>query len=78
MIGNESIFEYWKQYPNGSIGYEEPGNDLVVEDGNSYLVPKNETDETFLDRLKRSKKCGRNLFFEECKQANPLNPNDDY
>ncbi len=68
MVSYDSISKYWKQYPDGGIGYSEPDGGLMIsnlENGKTYKAPANETDELFEDRLERSKKARRNLFFEE-------------
>ena len=66
----EAFVLYRKAFKTGDALY---GNDdvslLVYNERNECFVAfdgKNE--EEFLDRLERSKVCGRNLFFEECRQ----------
>lgn len=82
MISGECLREYGRQYPNDDCGYEESSASGLVslsnEKGKMVIQKdKNETDEIFMDRLKRSKACGRNLFFEEWKPFEYL-PNRDY
>lgn len=36
-----------------------------------FTVPDDETDDTFLDRITRSKAAGRNLFYEEFEEFSP-------
>lgn len=43
-------------------------------DSTEYIMPLDESDEVFLDRIERSKQAGRNLFFEEWEKADPLPP----
>ena len=68
-------FEEWAQayldYDDtfGSIiRHHMPDGPAYVEDpetGKKYAIPDGETLEQFCDRIRRSKECGRNLFFEE-------------
>ena len=46
-------------HPNGCLRVDD------LKNGRTYIAPDNETEERFLDRLERSKKEGRNLFFIE-------------
>ena len=66
---NESLIEDYREAFNGApIGFEEPNGELTVSDcehDKMYVAPAGETDESFLDRINRSKESGRNLFFEE-------------
>jgi len=43
---------------------------ITDDDGNDYDIT-DETDAKVLDRIQRSKKAGRNLFFEECPPYTP-------
>lgn len=45
----------------------EPSNAVIVEDGDGTAFLVTDTEAQFLDRIRRSKEVGRNLFFEECK-----------
>ena len=36
-----------------------------AENNKEYVKPFDETEEVFMDRIRRSKEQGRNLFFEE-------------
>lgn len=67
MIKNyDTILKYRQQYPEDQCAWMEPSNFVFVDNGKRVLLsPREETDEIFLDRLERSKACGRNLFFEE-------------
>ena len=44
---------------------------IYATDGRMYMIPDSETDETFIDRIRRSKEAGRNLFYEEFEEFNP-------
>ena len=52
---------------DGHFMYLEPGGEPSVHfpNGDAFVAPHDETMEAFLDRIERSKKAGRNLFFEE-------------
>lgn len=67
MISEKSIDQYSKQFPDDYCGHMEPSDTVIIEDadGNCYEQPKNETDESFIDRLLRSKTAGKNLFYTE-------------
>ena len=69
MISWESIKKYRKVFNTDSCGYNEPGYGevLVIDDTTEkgYISTWEETDEEFLDRIERSLKAGRNLFYEE-------------
>ena len=70
MISGDNIMAYWKQF--GTIYNAEPDGGLFVEDedGTAYKAPEGETDQSFADRMKRSKEARRNLFFEEWEKVN--------
>lgn len=69
MIKLENILKYREHFGTNRCFYLEPDAwaRVFVEDsnGNSYIQPKEENDEGFLDRLERSKQAGENLFFKE-------------
>ena len=68
MISKKCMVAYWMQYPDGGCGYAEPSDIIIVcdnENMKSYRMPADETDDTFMDRLKRSKDENKNLFFTE-------------
>lgn len=68
MISASCIFKYRKQYPGDYCSIFEPSSKVMIcENGNgqAYLSPEAENDETFLDRLERSKSISKNLFYEE-------------
>ena len=60
---------YLKQYPGEECAFGEPANNVLIaksEDSDICVIePKGETVEAFMNRLKRSKEEGRNLFYEE-------------
>lgn len=61
--------EYKKIYKHPHVcGFLEPSDDFSVSNEDTektYIMPENETLEAFLDRIERSKKAGKNLFYEE-------------
>lgn len=69
MVSIDSIKKYRKVFNTDSCGYNEPGyGEVIVTDDEhhvSYIGTRKETDEEFLDRIERSLKAGRNLFYEE-------------
>ena len=71
-------YEYYLAF--GSVPfYIEPSSTLAVEDKNGDLYLIDDSEAAFLDRIRRSKEAGRNLFFEECKPINPYpDPKADY
>lgn len=76
MISFECMDAYRKQYPQDECAPEEPGDVMITRsfDRQSFVPPKDETNEIFMDRLERSKKADRNLFYEEWK---PFEYEDD-
>ena len=80
QITAKCVAAYWTQYPDGDgCGYEIPdGGFVVYSKDKKYDAPEAETEEVFLDRLKRSKAAGRNLFFEEWEEdTEEYGPNVD-
>ena len=71
MISPESMHKYKEVFGTRCV-YHEPGYGEVwvkdAETGKAYISPIDETDEIFLDRINRSIKAGRNLFYEEWKR----------
>lgn len=73
-LSDRCLEAYWKQYPKGTCSRGEPGEAVFVSaKGKTYIQPDDETEDSFLDRLKRSKDQGENLFFSEWPQV----PEDD-
>lgn len=67
-ISDKCIDEYRSQYPDDWCGIDECFGDVIVtrgQDERSFYNPKHENDRVFMDRLERSKKIGKNLFYEE-------------
>ena len=59
---------YEGAFPDSKICIDAPSGDVLAIDyttGESHVMPEEETQETFHDRLQRSMSCGRTLFFEE-------------
>ena len=71
---NPLLVLYHEVFPGASIRYGNDNRTLLIEDDedNDYIAYTGNKEE-FIDRIERSKKCGRNLFFEECKKI-PYKP----
>lgn len=68
MLSSKSVLAYREQFGNRSCMFAEPSSRIMITDersGASFISPANETDESFSDRLERSKTAGVNLFYEE-------------
>lgn len=69
MISYESIKQYRKVFPNDSCAYDAVGyGEVIITNGNtgeSFRSNSAETDEVFLDRIKRSVEQNQNLFYDE-------------
>ena len=62
------IIAYEEAFPESKLCFLSPsGNVAVVDFANNeeYVMPDEETEESFMDRIRRSQEAGRNLFFEE-------------
>ncbi len=68
-ISDMIMKQYYDTYPEDDIGIEENSGGRISiyspNTGKNYLQPRNETEETFIDRIERSRQTGRNLFYEE-------------
>lgn len=65
-LSKKCIDLYRAQYPGDHCGFEVPSGHFMIETGDTmYIQPENETKEAFMHRLERSRKAGRNLFYEE-------------
>lgn len=67
---DDVIHEYIETFRHLGIFYEEPGGVVPLlhdYDGEVCYTLEDETPDTVHDRIERSKKAGKNLFFEECK-----------
>ncbi len=65
-LSEKCIELYRAQNPNDCCGFQVPGGQFMIDnDDTMYIQPENETDESFADRLERSRMAGRNLFYEE-------------
>ena len=67
-ISWEAMGKYYDTFKDAEAGYLVPDGKVVVVNpntGESYIPYEDETEEKFLDRINRSVKAGRNLFFEE-------------
>lgn len=69
--------EYFKQYPKDRGGIDECADEIIIDSKKlkqSFIPPSDESPEKFMNRLERSRKAGRNLFYEEW---NPFQYPDD-
>lgn len=67
-VSDECIENYMMQFPEDDIFIEESNNLVAIKDKKTnilYIQPRMENDEEFMDRLKRSKKAQKNLFYKE-------------
>lgn len=75
-LSEHCIELYSSQYPDDHCGFQVPGYYFKIEhEETMYIQPETETDESFVDRLERSKKKRRNLFYEEWKSFEYDNEN---
>lgn len=67
MITTASLNAYRLEYPEDSCAFAEPSSLVFITNSKneSYISPFNETDETFIRRLKRSIHDGINYFYHE-------------
>lgn len=68
MIHPDSILKYHEAFPEDACGYAVPSSLVAIDshvDQRTFISPIDEDDETFIDRIERSKEAGRNLFYEE-------------
>ena len=59
---------YEEAFPESKLCILSPSGDMTavdLENNKEYVKPFDETEEVFMDRIRRSKEQGRNLFFEE-------------
>ncbi len=67
-ISDKCLYLYADQYPDDGLILEESTGGVLItrsdKDG-SYIQPIDETNESFVDRIERSKTLGRNLFYSE-------------
>lgn len=64
----QAYFDLEDAFEGIHIRHHMPDGPAFIEnpvDGKRYAMPNDETLEQFYDRIRRSKECGRNLFFEE-------------
>ncbi len=65
-LSEKCVELYIDQYPDDHCGFQVPGYYFKIEhEETMYIQPETETDESFVDRLERSRNAGRNLFYEE-------------
>ena len=59
---------YEEAFPESKLCFLSPSGDMTavdLENNKEYVKPFEETEEVFMDRIKRSKEQGCNLFFKE-------------
>lgn len=68
-LSHHAISVYARAFPDDDCGYEELTEGLfsicTADATASVIQPEDETEDAFLDRIERSRKAGRNLFYEE-------------
>ena len=70
------MMQYYEAF--GSMPFfAEPSSTIVVEDENGTMYNVDEPEEQTIDRIRRSKDVGRNLFFEELQPFDPYPNKDD-
>ena len=66
ILSEKCLNLYREQYPDDYCGFQMPTGMFMIESEDTcYIQPETETDETFMDRIDRSRNQGRNLFYEE-------------
>lgn len=68
MLTSKCVWAYREQFDTKKCVFAEPSSHIMVlnpDTGKYYISPYNETEEECMDRLERSKRENRNLFFEE-------------
>ena len=68
MLTSKCIWAYREQFVDSECAFAEPSSNIFAVDPDTrktYISSGYETDEEFFDRLERSKREHRNLFFEE-------------
>ena len=67
-MSDAMIIAYQEAFPESKLCFLSPSGDMTavdLENNKEYVKPFDETEEVFMDRIRRSKDRGRNLFFEE-------------
>ena len=65
MLSESCLDAYSALYPDSFIGYEEPGDLVIIDIGiKSFIQPIDETDESFMERLNRCTP-DENVFLKE-------------
>ncbi len=68
MLTEKNVYEYRKYFDTDNCAFAEPGNQIMIfnkKTSTYHISPPEETNEIFMDRLKRCEEEQRNLFFEE-------------
>ena len=67
-MSDDMIMAYEEVFPESKLCFLSPSGDMTavdLEKNKEFVMPFDETEEVFMDRIRRSKEQGRNLFFEE-------------
>ncbi|MBE5775627.1 MAG: hypothetical protein E7337_17190 [Clostridiales bacterium] len=67
-MSDTMIIAYQEAFPESKLCFLSPSGDMTAVDldnNKEYVKPFDETEEVFIDRIRRSKEKGCNLFFEE-------------
>ena len=70
-MSDSIISAYEEAFPDSKACFLMPSGDLSVvdfENNREYQMPEDESEDTFMDRIRRSQAQGRNLIFEEWPQ----------
>ena len=68
---SRKIRDLYYQWSGESVGRTYGPWLVFASNGRMYMVPNDETDETLVDRIRRSEEAGRNLFYEELEEFIP-------
>ena len=67
-MSDTMIIAYQEAFPESKLRFLSLSGDMTAVDldnNKEYVKPFDETEEVFIDRIRRSKEKGSNLFFEE-------------
>ena len=68
MLTSKCVWAYRAEFNTNDSAFVEPSNNIMVVDpatGKAHISPNSETEKECMERLNRSKREHRNLFFEE-------------
>lgn len=67
-MNDSMIRAYEEAFPESKLCFLSPSGDATavdLENNKEFIMPFEETEEVFMDRIRRSKEQGCNLFFQE-------------